>query len=113
MGAPVAYTTGYSVSPHIIALSPTTFAISYYNASYNPVTYATIYSYLSTTIGTVDPLTLAITLSAPLKMANNQNGKLSFVILSPVSMYQYVALWTDGTGNQHTTSITPHLSQHI
>ena len=97
MGAPAAYTTGYSVAPHIVALSPTTFAISYYNASYNPVTYATIYSYLSTTLGTVDPNTLAITLSAPIIMANNQMGSLSFVILSPVSMYQYVALWSDSS----------------
>ena len=95
IGTPAPFASGYVIAPHIVGLSPTTFAIVYQNVSYNPTTYATIYSFLETVIGTVNPTTLAITLSTPLVIANNPNLKLTNLVVSPISAYQYVAIWKD------------------
>lgn len=89
------FCNGYVLAPHIVGLSPTTFAIVYQNVSYDPTTFATIYSYLQTVIGTVNPTTLAVTLSTPLVIANNPNLQLTNLVVSPISAYQYTALWVN------------------
>ena len=95
LGAPQPYCNGYVLAPHIVGLSPTTFAIVYQNVSYDPITYNTIYNYFQTVIGTVNPTTLAITLSTPLVIASIPNLNLANIVVSPISAYQYVALWKD------------------
>ena len=91
------YTQGYSLSPSITALSKTTFAIAYYNSSFvvrDDGNWEALYSHASTQLGTVDPVTLAITLSPPQVITPNPTFSVTMV-LAPIDMYQYVAVWSD------------------